>query len=290
MIRALAKPVLNRAVLVRSILAAVTLAAPLATAGAALVPSPAHAAGASDDEAERLARWKEIQKSIFGDKTISATDSLVKVDAPVRAMDASLVPITLTMPEKDRVAAVHLIIDDNPSPYAAHIAFGPGADAGEIKLRVRVNNYTNIHAVVETRDGQLFETTKFVKASGGCSAPMGMSDEEAMKGMGDMKLKFAEAQPGRPVEATLMIRHPNFSGMQMNQITRDYTPARYINKIAITRGDKTVLTLDGDISISSNPVINFGLQPGGQGPIKVVASDNQNGRWEHSFTAPSATN
>ncbi|KQQ48885.1 quinoprotein dehydrogenase-associated SoxYZ-like carrier [Methylobacterium sp. Leaf125] len=250
----------------------------------------AHAAGASDDEAERLARWKEIQKSIFGDRQIAATDSLVKVDAPVRAMDAALVPITLTMPEKDRIAGVHLVIDDNPSPYAAHIAFGPGADAGEIKLRVRVNNYTNIHAVVETKDGQLFETTKFVKASGGCSAPMGMSDEEAMKGMGDMKLKFAEAQPGRPVEATLMIRHPNFSGMQMNQITRDYTPARYINKVAITRGDQTILTLDGDISIASNPVINFGLQPEGRGPIKVVATDNQNGRWEHSFAAPSATN
>lgn len=277
-------------VLVRSVLAALTLAPPLATAGSVLCPIMAHAAGASDDEAERLARWKEIQKSIFGDRQIAATDSLVKVDAPVRAMDAALVPITLTMPEKDRIAGVHLVIDDNPSPYAAHIAFGPGADAGEIKLRVRVNNYTNIHAVVETKDGQLFETTKFVKASGGCSAPMGMSDEEAMKGMGDMKLKFAEAQPGRPVEATLMIRHPNFSGMQMNQITRDYTPARYINKVAITRGDQTILTLDGDISIASNPVINFGLQPEGRGPIKVVATDNQNGRWEHSFAAPSATN
>jgi sulfur-oxidizing protein SoxY len=277
-------------VLVRSVLAALTLALPLATAGSVLRPIMAHAAGASDDEAERLARWKEIQKSIFGDRQIAATDSLVKVDAPVRAMDAALVPITLTMPEKDRIAGVHLVIDDNPSPYAAHIAFGPGADAGEIKLRVRVNNYTNIHAVVETKDGQLFETTKFVKASGGCSAHMGMSDEEAMKGMGDMKLKFAEAQPGRPVEATLMIRHPNFSGMQMNQITRDYTPARYINKVAITRGDQTILTLDGDISIASNPVINFGLQPEGRGPIKVVATDNQNGRWEHSFAAPSATN
>jgi sulfur-oxidizing protein SoxY len=277
-------------VLVRSVLAALTLALPLATAGSVLRPIMAHAAGASDDKAERLARWKEIQKSIFGDRQIAATDSLVKVDAPVRAMDAALVPITLTMPEKDRIAGVHLVIDDNPSPYAAHIAFGPGADAGEIKLRVRVNNYTNIHAVVETKDGQLFETTKFVKASGGCSAPMGMSDEEAMKGMGDMKLKFAEAQPGRPVEATLMIRHPNFSGMQMNQITRDYTPARYINKVAITRGDQTILTLDGDISIASNPVINFGLQPEGRGPIKVVATDNQNGRWEHSFAAPSATN
>ena len=283
MTRSLAKPALARC-----LLTALALTLPLA--GTVVTPHPVQAAGASDDEAERLARWKEIQKSIFGEKAIGTTDSLVKVDAPVRALDASLVPITLTMPDKDRIAAVHLIIDDNPSPYAARIAFGPGADAGEIKLRVRVNNYTNIHAVVETKDGQLFETTKFVKASGGCSAPMGMSDEEAMKGMGDMKMKFAEGQPGRPQEATLMIRHPNFSGMQMNQITRDYTPARYINKVAITRGDQAVLTLDGDISIAANPVINFGLQSGVQGPIKVVASDNQNGRWEHSFTAPSATN
>jgi sulfur-oxidizing protein SoxY len=281
----LAKPVL-----LRSLLAALTLGLPLATAGSVLTAGTVRAAGASDDESERLARWKEIQKSIFGDRQIAATDSLVKVDAPVRALDASLVPITLTMPEKDRVAGLHLIIDDNPSPYAAHIAFGPGADPSEIKLRVRVNNYTNIHAVVETKDGQLFEATKFVKASGGCSAPMGMSDEEAMKGMGDMKMKFAEGQPGHPVEATLMIRHPNFSGMQMNQVTRDYTPARYINKVAITRGDQTILTLDGDISIASNPVLNFALRPDGRGPIKVVASDNQNGRWEHSFTAPSATN
>ena len=290
MIRALAKPVLNRAVLVRSILAAVTLAAPLATAGAALVPGPAHSAGASDDEAERLARWKEIQKSIFGDKTITATDSLVKVDAPVRAMDASLVPITLTMPEDGQIKAVSLIIDDNPAPYAARFEFGPAADPAELKLRVRVNNYTDMHAVVETQDGKLYEAKQFVKASGGCSAPMGMSDEEAMKGMGDMRMKFAETHPGKPVEATLMIRHPNFSGLQMNQITRDYTPARYINKVAITRGDQTILTLDGDISIASNPVINFGLQPEGRGPIKVVATDNQNGRWEHSFAAPSATN
>ena len=124
----------------------------------------------------------------------------MKIDAPVRALDAALVPITLTMPrEGPDQGRCHLVIDDNPSPYAAHFAFGPAADPGEIKLRVRVNNYTNIHAVVETKDGQLFETTKFVKASGGCSAPMGMSDEEAMKGMGDMRMKFAaRRRPASP--------------------------------------------------------------------------------------------
>lgn len=252
--------------------------------------SPAMALGASDDESERLARWKEIQTTIFGDRKLEPTDSLVKIDAPARAMDASLVPITLTMPEKDRIAGLHLVIDDNPSPYAAKFTFGPAADPGEIKLRVRVNNYTNLHAVAETKDGKLMEAVKFVKASGGCSAPMGMSDEEAMKGMGEMRMKFAgEAMSGKPVEATLMIRHPNFSGMQMNQITRDYTPARYITKIEVSRGSAGIFTFDGDISISSNPVIGFSFVPQGGEAIRVVAVDNQNGRWEQSFTAPAAS-
>ena len=152
----------------------------------------AQAAGACDTDQERAARWQEIAKSIFGDRTIAPTDTLVKIDAPVRALDAALVPITLTMPDDGQIKAVSLIIDDNPAPYAARFEFGPAADPAELKLRVRVNNYTDMHAVVETQDGKLYEAKQFVKASGGCSAPMGMSDEEAMKGMGDMRMKFAD--------------------------------------------------------------------------------------------------
>lgn len=266
-----------------------TKLAPLTVSVALAASGVAHAAGSSDSDAEREARWRDVAASIFKDRTIQPTDTLVKVEAPKRAEDAALVPITLTMPEKDRVQAVHLVIDDNPSPYAAHFRFGPAADPSELRLRVRVNNYTNIHAVAETKDGALYEATKFVKASGGCSAPMGMSDEEAMKGMGEMRMKFVgEAQAGKPVEATLMIRHPNFSGMQMNQVTRDYTPARYINTVTVDTGNRNVFKMDGDISIASNPVINFAFLPAGS--VKVTATDNQGGRWEHSFTVPSASN
>ncbi len=268
------------------------LALGLALATTALPGPPAgtaRAAGASDTDQERAARWHEIATSLFGDRAITPTDSLVKIDAPVRALDAALVPITLTMPKDGQIKAVSLIIDDNPAPYAARFEFGPAADPAELKLRVRVNNYTDMHAVVETQDGKLYEAKQFVKASGGCSAPMGMSDEEAMKGMGDMRMKFADAKPGQPVEATLMVRHPNFSGMQMNQVTRDFTPARYIDKLIVSAGDQTVFTLTGDISISSNPVINFAFKPDGK-PIQVAASDNQGGHWQHSFTPPSPTN
>lgn len=267
-----------------------TKLAPLAFGLVLAAAGAAQAAGPSDTDVEREARWRDVAASIFKDRTIQPTETLVKVEAPKRAEDAALVPITLTMPEKDKVQAVHLVIDDNPSPYAAHFRFGPAADPSELRLRVRVNSYTNVHAVAETKDGALYEAAKFVKASGGCSAPMGMSDEEAMKGMGEMRMKFAgEAQQaGRPVEATLMIRHPNFSGMQMNQITRDYTPARYVNTITVDTGNRNVFVMDGDISIASNPVINFAFLPAG--PVKVTATDNQGGRWEHSFTVPSASN
>ncbi|WP_246733267.1 quinoprotein dehydrogenase-associated SoxYZ-like carrier [Methylobacterium sp. BTF04] len=247
-------------------------------------------AAAGDDETERAARWTELQQSIFGDRKVETGPALVTMDLPDRASDASLVPLTLTMPGKDKIQGLYLVIDDNPAPLAAHFVFGPAADPDTLKMRVRVNTYTNIHAVAETKDGRLVESAKFVKASGGCSAPMGMSDQEAMQGMGDMRMKFADSKPGKPIEATLMIRHPNFSGMQMNQVSRDYTPARYINKIAVTYGDKSVFTMDGDISISANPVINFAMLPEGKGPIKVVAGDNQGGRWEHSFDAPAASN
>ncbi|GEP08750.1 quinoprotein dehydrogenase-associated SoxYZ-like carrier [Methylobacterium gnaphalii] len=269
---------------------ALILALGLSLSATALTAGTAYAAGASDTDQERAERWNDLKKELFAGKTIEPSETMVKIDAPKRAEDAALVPITLTMPEKDKVKSVSLVIDDNPTPYAAHFTFGPAADPGEIKLRVRINNYTNVHAVTETTDGKFYESVGFVKASGGCSAPMGMSDEEAMKGMGEMRMKFSEQAPGKPAEATLMIRHPNFSGMQMNQVSRDYTPARFIEKLEVTYGDKLIFHMDGDISISSNPVIGFGFKPEGKGPIKVAASDNQGGKWQHTFQAPSPSN
>ena len=260
-----------------------------------LILSAALSGGAvrAEDAADpaREARWQEVSAYIFGDRKIEPTDSLIKIEAPQRAMDAALVPITLTMSDKGNIKSVYLVIDDNPSPYAAHFVFGPAADPTAVKLRVRINTYTNVHAVAETKDGKLFQTVAFVKASGGCSAPMGVSDEEAMKGMGEMKMKFADRMPaGGSVEATLLIRHPNFNGMQMSLITQSYRPPLYINKVMVSYGDQDVVTIDGDISISSDPAFTFAFVPAGAGPLKVVVSDSGGGHWEQSFAAPALTN
>ena len=244
-----------------------------------------------DSDQQRQARWQDLAKQIFGEKTPIA-DKAIALDAPARAEDAALVPITITIAKPENVKALYLVIDDNPSPIAAHFVFGPSVDPRQIKLRVRVNTYTDMHVVAETSDGKLLMAMAYVKASGGCSAPMGVSDEEAMKGMGDMKLKFSgDVSANKPVDATLMIRHPNFNGMQQNQQTQAYTPARYIQSIDVTYNDRRVFSLGTDISLASNPVISFDLLPSAaKGTVKVNVKDSQDESWSKDFSVPSVSN
>ncbi len=204
--------------------------------GAAL---PCHAD--EDSDAARLARWRDIEKALFADRTGEIDETIVKLDAPERAEDAALVPITIGLNVDAPVNGLYIVVDDNPAPVAAHYVFGPAAYPKTIKMRVRVNSYTNMHAVAELQDGRLDEAVSFVKASGGCSAPVGVSNEEAMQDLGDIRLKLGETVAlGKPAEATLMVRHPNFSGMQMDLDTHGYTPARFVQTLKVREGDKSI--------------------------------------------------
>lgn len=239
------------------------------------------------DEQDRAARWKQLQESIFPHRPVLDSGGIVSVDAPPRALDAALVPVELHLTGSKPVKGVYLIIDDNPAPMAAHFVFGPESDPRDLKLRVRVNAYTNIHAVAETQDGELHAAAKFVKAAGGCSAPAGSDDNAALADLGRMKLKLLGSfTPGQPVQAQLMIRHPNFNGMQMNQITRFYTPARFIRSIDVTYDGKQVFHADADISLSTDPVITFGFVPRQKGQLSVVARDSNNTVFDHNFEVP----
>jgi sulfur-oxidizing protein SoxY len=249
-----------------------------------------HPAFADDeDDQDRAARWKQLQESIFPHRQVLDSGGIITVDAPPRALDAALVPVELQISSGKPVKGVYLIIDDNPAPMAAHFVFGPKADPRDLKLRVRVNAYTNIHAIAETQDGQLHAASKFVKAAGGCSAPAGSDDTAALADIGRMKLRLiGDFNAGKPMQAQLMIRHPNFNGMQMNQITRYFTPARFIRTIDATYDGGQVFHLDADISLSTDPVITFGFVPHEKGQMKVVAQDSSNATFDHSFDVPGA--
>lgn len=242
------------------------------------------------DDPSRVARWNALKEALFGKRPVLEGTAVVQLEAPPRALDAALVPMTVTLAGGKSVKGLYLVIDNNPSPLAARVTFGPRADPSVLKLRVRVNEYTLVHAVAEAEDGTLYGVEKFVKAAGGCSAPAGADESEALRDIGRMKLRLPDTlTPGRPVQTTLMIRHPNFNGMQMNQITRMYTPARFIRTTEVSYQGENVFRLDSDISLSTNPVITFNFVPDAHGKLHVSVLDSENQRFEQTFDVPAGS-
>ena len=265
-----------------------------AVAGAASGTATGTGSGAvtgDNDETERATRWQALQQALFPGRSMKDGTGIVMLEAPPRALDAALVPIGIDLSSVKPIKSVYLVIDGNPSPLAGHFTFGPKADPHSLKLRVRVDQYTYMHAIAESQDGQLFVATKFVKASGGCSAPAGGDDAAALQDIGQMKLRLVgNFVPGKPDQAVLMVRHPNFNGMQMNQITRYYTPPRFIRTIDATYEGSSIFHLDSDISMSTDPVITFGFVPQGKGEMKIVVRDSKDATFDHSFAVPGSGN
>ena len=219
--------------------------------------------------------WSGLVTDIFQGRAITENDGVVSLDAPERAEDAAIVPMRMRFSDPVRVAKATLVIDQNPMPMAAAFTLGERAGIGFIETRVRVNFYGNVHAVAETRDGALHAAVKYVKASGGCSAPAGKNIDAANAQLGQMKYReFKSSEPGRR-EARIMIRHPNSSGMQMDQLTHLYIPAHYIDRVEVRQGDDLIFTMEGGISLSEDPNFRFSYTPNGARTISVVAHDSK---------------
>jgi len=212
--------------------------------------------------AEPTDPWPELARDIFNGRELADGAGVIAIDMPARAEDAAIVPVTLraTLPPGDArsVKVITLVIDQNPAPVAA--TFRVGAGVNMISTRVRVDSYTNVHAVAELNDGKLYVSTTYVKASGGCSAPTAKNMEQAAN-IGQMRFRqFAKSGEGPasgPREAQIMIRHPNNSGLQRDQVTLLYIPAFFIKELRVRQGDELVLAMEGGISISQDPNIRF---------------------------------
>jgi sulfur-oxidizing protein SoxY len=225
--------------------------------------------------------WPGLVQDIFNNRAMNDGTGLIAIEMPYRAEDAAIVPVTLraTLPPGDtrRVLAITLVIDQNPAPMAARFELGPDSSVSEISTRVRVNNYTDVHAVAELSDGQLYMTKTYVKASGGCSAPAAKNAEEAQGKLGQMRFRqFAKPGEGPTSgarEAQIMIGHPNNSGLQMDQVTQLYIPPFFVNELRVWQDDSLVLAMVGGISISEDPNIRFTYVPNGAKRFRVEARD-----------------
>lgn len=232
--------------------------------------------------------WPSIREAVFEGKELKDGSGVIALEAPVRAEDAATVPVTIRAlgpqtPER-HIKTLHLVIDQNPAPLAGVFHLSPMAGDATISTRVRVNAYTSMHAVAETSDGQLYVVERFVKAAGGCSAPALKDKEVAMARLGKMQLKpMTPWALGEPNRMQLLVSHPNYTGMQIDQLSRNWIPPDYVRSIEVRYGGQTVLTAETDISISEDPAIGFSFVPSQPGAMTVEVVDSKERRFEKSW-------
>ncbi len=252
---------------------------------AALLAAPALGTEEVRNPLTDSAAWQELRGDIVGAAQIGNGDALLHIEAPYRAHDAATVPIVLRQADPDvRITGATVVIDENPAPVAAQFTFSDAMAPLDFELRVRVDQYSNLRVIVETPAG-LHMTGRYIKASGGCSAPATRDPELALASMGEMKLRMFGAAPvsGARREAQIMIRHPNYSGLQRDQITQLFIPAHFIDHLEVWQGDEMLFAMDGGISVSENPVFRFGYVDNGSAGLTIRASDTDGNRFERTL-------
>lgn len=260
--------------------------------GALALLAPAVRAAEPDANSER---WQTIRKALFADRKISEDASgVVELETPVRAADAAVVPIAIRTQFQQTAARyiskVYLVIDKNPSPVGATFTFTPASGRAEIETRVRVEEYTHVRAIAEFNDGALVMQTRYIKASGGCSAPAGKDLAEALANIGKMKLRVeGDVVSGQPVLAQLMVSHPQVSGLAIDQLTRLAPPPHYVRTIDISYAGQPVMSADVDFTISENPSVRFWFVPQGSGELRARVVDSHDQKFEGALAVQANT-
>ncbi len=234
-------------------------------------------------------RWTELRTAYFGEKEILSGDEVISMEAPRRAHDAATVPIVVNATDVDaQIRQVHLFVDKNPLPLAGIFKFRDAADGWQsLETRIRINEYTNVRAVAELSNGELHMTERFVKASGGCSAPAMADMDAAMARAGKMKLLLDEINGNTgeaSASAVIKISHPNNSGMQFDQVSRNYIPAFFVHTIVAELDGEPLLDVETNFSLSENPVIRLNFSPQSSGNnLLVYAIDSKGNRYQRAL-------
>jgi len=242
-------------------------------------------AAASNDESV----WNQVLKQqFFPGKNIQESSDVIEIDAPYRAEDPALVPIKIkskiVQTPKHYIKRITVLIDQNPVPFAAEFSFTPASGRADLAMRVRFNSYSYIRAIAEMNDGKLYMNKMFVKASGGCSAPIGADLDAAMARLGKMKFRLdGDVKTNQPTLAQLLISHPNITGMQMDQVSRHIRPKHYVEKIRVFFNDKPILTARTDIAISADPNFRFYFVPSKAGELRAEVVDNLGQRFIKTY-------
>ncbi|MEQ8497639.1 MAG: quinoprotein dehydrogenase-associated SoxYZ-like carrier [Gammaproteobacteria bacterium] len=263
--------------------------------GLGLVAATGVAAAQPDGAQSDADVWETLLRpNYFGERAITEGESIIDLRVPLRAEDSGVVPVSINAgiaqtPER-YIKHLYVFVDKNPRPLAGKFLLTPAMGRADLAMRLRINEYTNVRAVAETNDGQLYMDTGYTRASGGCSEPPPfLKLKEARERIGEMRLRTrADDDDGSVALAHLLISHPNVTGLQLDQRTRAFIPAEYVTEVVVRFNGEHIMTAETDISISEDPSFRFFFQPRAGGTLTAEMTDSKGRNVTHSFEVEAA--
>ena len=215
-------------------------------------------------DADSSESWDNyLKEEVVGDKTVWYDNSIL-IQSPYRALDPAGVEISIydRGPGVADYTKLTLVIEENPTPCCATFEFWNIVP--HIMTNVRINAYTDLRVISENEFEELRYNKQYIKAAGGCSAtPVLTSDEP----FGTINLIQTNGW------TKIKIWHPNFSGMQFNQITGSEIPAEYIDNVKMWVDDNLVWEYNGTIGIAQDVFFMMPIHTEGK-HVVVFARDN----------------
>ncbi|MEQ8230888.1 MAG: quinoprotein dehydrogenase-associated SoxYZ-like carrier [Gammaproteobacteria bacterium] len=224
----------------------------------------------------------------FPEVEIIEDGSVIELSTPYRSEDAAFTPVRIKAripqtPER-YIEAIHLFVDLNPEPKVGTFTFTPAAGSADLALRIRIDKYTDVRAVAVLNTGEHYMAKSYVKAQGGCAIPVAIDYKQAMSGLGKVQLRTLDGDDADGIATQLRVRHPNFTGMQMDYKIYAVRPAHYVNSIRVLLNGEPVMTAETGISISEDPSFRFFLAPQASGELSAEITDTKGNSWTEKLT------
>lgn len=233
--------------------------------------------------------WEALRARLFGTRPIAAgSNSRLQLVVPLRAAFGASVPVKvisrIAQTRALQVKRLTLLVDKNPSPVAATIAFGLDAGQADLETRIRVDEYSHVRAIAELSNGELHMDSRYAKVSGGCSAP---SNRQPVEGIGRTVLRLvqddagpaASSPPGSLMAADVTVAHPNDTGFELNQRTLLFIPPYFVRSLKLSYSGRPVFDAELDFSISENPSFRFHFLPEQRGELRAEVLDSKDLRY-----------
>ncbi|QAZ40937.1 quinoprotein dehydrogenase-associated SoxYZ-like carrier [Methylibium sp. Pch-M] len=225
--------------------------------------------------------WENLRQRLFASRRIETDSGKVQLIVPLRAAYGASVPVKIVskLPQTAElyVRKMYVLVDKNPSPVAAVLDLTTELGQADFETRLRVDEYSHVRVISELSDGSLHMDSRYVKTSGGCSAP---PNRDALHLVGKTVFKLPEpARMNAVTSADVTVLHPNDTGFELNNQTVMFIPPHFVRSIKVSYDQRKLFDAELDFSVSENPTFRFNFVPHARGELSAEVEDSKDGRF-----------